>query len=343
MAITYPVSKRMMLHLALVSVVITTPVFAQSHTEDMEQSRQEQSTQEQQQTWRGAQSEDEGASASQSASSMTRARITADIETRPEAQLTAEERQALSQAAARLLTHVDKARQAFATQDSEGVRDHIAKGLMLARIIDRSVPTSHVNATIRAGGLVYQDQDTVKALNIPIYAEFGAVSILGPLQAAKQDATKGQNIRMPVVQEVELQHTTLTLDARMAKQHLKAARTALNNEHPQLADRALAAIQTSGVNFTYVEMDAPLIRTRENLTLAKTMIQQQQPAAARAALQEAKRALTAYGKRVDETKASQVQALQQQMTEVSQNLEQNQEGASEQISRLRDQVTQLVG
>lgn len=145
------------------------------------------------------------------------------------------------------------------------------------------------------------------------------------------------------MQDVELQHTAVTLDARMAKRHLKAAKAELTNEQLQAADQALAAIQTSGVHFTYAEMDLPLVRTRENLTLAKTLLTQQRPEAARTALQEAAQALSTYGKQTDEARAAQVKTLRQQITELSQNLETNQAGAEERISHLWDQVTQLAG
>jgi len=281
---------------------------------------------------------------SQAATSAAQPRITADIKSQPQVQLTGEEKQALSQAGARLLLHVDKARQALAYKDKEEALNQINKGLTLARIIDRTAPACQVNATIKAGDLVYQDQSMEKMLDIPIYSELGQVSILAPIEAAKRDsAQKSQLTGIPVVQDVELQHTAVTLDARMSKRQLKAAKTMLDNDQPEPADQALAAIQTSGVSFTYAETDLPLIRARENLTLAKDLLTQQRPEAARTALHEAAHALSSYGRQVDETRASQVKSLRQQITELSQNLENNQAGAAERISHLWDQVTELAG
>jgi hypothetical protein len=270
-------------------------------------------------------------------------RIVADIQTQPQTQLTGEERQALSQAAARLLLHVDKARQALTDNDKQEAEKQIKKGMTLARIIDRTAPVSQVSATIRAGDLVYEDQDTVKTTMIPIYTELGEVSVLGPVQVAKQQASKSQATRVPVVQDVELRHTAVTLDVGVAKHHLKAARAALRDEQPQAADQALAAIQTAGVNFSYAEVDLPLMRARENLTLAKQMVTQQRPEAARAALREAAQALSTYGKQADGSQASQVQTLRQQITELSKNLDKDSSGAADQISHLWNQVTQLAG
>jgi YfdX protein len=316
---------------ALLSGALAVPAVAQTHA-DADQPRHDQ-----QPRVEGSRTSPYYTSTSATTSN-DRPRITADIETQPQAQLSGEAKQALSQAAARLLLHVDKARQALATNDKNEAEAQINKSLTLARIIDRTAPVSQVSATIRAGDLVYQDQDTVKMTAIPIYAELGEVSVLGPVQAAK-----AQTRRIPVVQDVELQHTAVTLDASIAKQQLKTAKAALRNEQSEAADQALAAIQTTGVNFSYTEMDLPLIRARENLTLAKQMVKQQRPEAARAALQEAAQSLSAYGKQTEGAHASQVQTLRQQITELSQNLENNTSGAVDKISRLWDQVTQLAG
>src|SRR5262249_5089001 len=159
--------------------------------------------------------------------------------------------------------------------------------------------------------------------------------------AAKREAANSQMGKMPVVQDVELQHTAVMLDTMNAKRHLKAAKAALSNDQLQAADQALAAIQTSGVSFTYAEIDLPLIRVREDLTLAKSMVTEQRPEAARAALQEAAQALSTYGKKMDAPHATQVQTLRQQISDLSKNLDTNQADAADKISRLWDKVTQL--
>jgi len=322
--------------LALLASLAAAPAVAQTRT-DMDQPPHDQ-----RQSRTEAQHDESGTSP-YSATSTNRPRITADVQTQPQQQLSGEEKQALSQAAARLLAHVDKARQAIESNDKEQAIQQVNKGLILARIIERTAPVSQVNATIRAGDLVYEDQDTVKMTSIPIYAELGEVSVWAPVEAAKREVAKSQAAKVPVVQDVEFQHTAVTLDAMNAKRHLKAAKAALADEKPELADQALAAIQSTGVSFTYTEMDLPLIRTRENLTLAKNLVMQQRPEAARIALQEAARALSAYNKHADQSQASQVQELRQRITELSQNVENNQADAAEQISRLWDKVTQLAG
>jgi len=329
--------RRSVCSLALLTSILAVPAFAQTSSES------DHAMQDQRQTRVESQPEHNTETQSQAASHSSQPRITADIQTQPQAELTSEEKQARSQAAGRLLLHVDNARQALENKDKEGALSQINKGLILARIIERTAPVAQVHATIQAGDLVYEDQDTVRMTNVPIYTELGEVSTLAPVEAAKREATKSQMAKIPVVQDVELQHTAVTLDAMNAKRHLKAAKAALTEDQPQAADQALAAIQTSGVSFAYTEMDLPLIRARENLTLAKHLVTEQRPEAARAALQEAAQALSAYGKRADAAHTTQVQTLQQQITDLSQNLDANKEDAAGKISRLWDQVTQLAG
>lgn len=272
-------------------------------------------------------------------------RITAEVETQPHSQLSVAERQALSQAAGRILFHVDKARQAVADNEKDQALHHLSRGLLLARIIDKTAPAYQVKATISAGDLVYQDEDTVKMLTIPIYAELGKVSVLAPIEAAKREAAKeGRTSGTPVVQQVELHHTAVSLDVAMAKRSLVTAKAALTNDQPEAADQALRALQATSVTFTYGETNLPVVRARENLTLAQSLVEQQRPEDARFALHEASSALAVYGTQVDGSRAAKVQRLRQKIEELAQTVEQHDhERAAERISRLWDRVAQLVG
>ena len=195
------------------------------------------------------------------------ARITADVQVTPQGQLSEEERRALSLAAGRLLKHVHQARQAINQQQAQQAMGHIDKGLTLVQIIESAVPTYQVTARIQAGNTVYEEKDQVKQLMVPIYTELEKVTLMAPLMAAKQETSKhgrahhesmsgkpsqqssaeqsSQPFRAamtPVVTGVELHHTHIMFDVSTAKEHLQAAKRALNNDKYEVADAALVAI-----------------------------------------------------------------------------------------------------
>jgi signal transduction histidine kinase len=60
------------------------------------------------------------------------------------------------------------------------------------------------------------------------------------------------------------------------------------------------------------------------------------------ALRKAAQAFSAYGKHADQAQATEIQQLRQHITELAQNVENSQADAAEQISRLREEVTQLA-
>jgi YfdX protein len=299
-------------------------------------------------------------------------RITADVQVSPQGQLSEEERRALSMAAGRLLKHVHQGRQAINQQQTQQAIGHIDKGLTLVQIIENAVPTYQVTARIQSGNAIYEEKEQVKQLMVPIYAELEKVTLMAPLMAAKQEAAQNggaahgsmagkqsqqpsteqssqpsRAAMTPVVAGVELHHTHIMFDVSAAKEHLQAAKQALNNDKYKAADGALAAVQR-GVNFAHVEVDLPLLRARENLMLAKAHVQAGQVQDARMTLEAVTQALQQYEQRADKARASQVQSLQkeiqnyaQQLPQQGQQTQQKNQQAVEQINEWWDRIVQL--
>ena len=356
--------------MSALSLLLPAASFAQGGQQQGQQQPPSQSRQEQQQS-QGQSGFGQG--------QQQQASITADVQVTSQGQLQEDERRALSLAAGRLLKHVHQARQAINQQHKQQAVGHIDKGLMLAQIIERAVPTYQVTARIQADNLTYEDKEQVKQLMVPIYAELEKVTLMGPLMAAKQEAGKNgggghksmpgqpsqsgqpsrpssveqpsQSAMTPVVAGVELHHTHIMLDVSAAKEHLQAAKQALNNNKYEAADGALAAVQR-GVNFAYVEVDLPLLRARENLMLAKAQVQAGQVQDARMLLEAAAQALETYAQHADKSRASQVQSLQKEIQNYAQQLPQqsqqgqqknqkNQQAVVEQIDEWWDRIVQL--
>ncbi len=190
-------------------------------------------------------------------------------------------RERQSRAAAQMLEHTADARQAIQDKDQQKAM-------------------SHVNQALEAAGKI---QTT--AGMIPIYTELERVSIIGPLRAARggqtgessttasREATEPQS-SSTAVRDVEGGFTSVAVDMSQARTHLDAAKTALQSNDMAQADRALQAVQSS-VSMTTVEGDMPLVKARQNLSLAMTQAQQGQVSNAQAPLKEAMNALNTYG------------------------------------------------
>jgi hypothetical protein len=155
---------------------------------------------------------------------------------------------------------------------------------------------------------------------VPIFAELEQTDVIGPLVASRRGAgttraaraARGQAQReqmggvageaqkmggvagqTPVVRETEGSYTSINLNVPMAKQHLQAAQTSLQNNNMKVADASLLAVQQS-VNMTSVQTDLPLVRARENLNLAQQFAQSGNMQQCAAPLQAAVNALQEY-------------------------------------------------
>ena len=272
------------------------------------------------------------------------ARIKADVKATPTAELNQQERQAVSLAGRRLLRHVDKARSAIQAKNKDDALNQVNQGLTLVKVIEQAIPEYTVNATIKAGSVEYVDTDQVKDLIVPIFDELGRVSVLGPIKAAKKDVTKKDAAKEPkdtdisVIEAVEQDETQVWLNVALAKSSLLTAEKALMDDKLEAADLDLTVLQAQGVTLVFDEAELPLVAARENLMLARVRLDEQHLQEARAALQEAATMLTAYEKTAQEPAAKKAQGLREEMSVLSQTIEQDQTGATDKIDQWWDQL-----
>lgn len=261
-------------------------------------------------------------------------RIQSTVSSEPHVKLTAEERRDISLAGGRILKHVDQARQAIKGKKKGDALSQIDKALTLVQIAERTIPRYTVKTTIKAGELNYEDTDEVQPLRVPIYDEIDQVSVLGPVEQAKrQEAEKAQRAGAPIVHEVRLEHTRAELDLAHAKAELQDAKKALEEEHWDVADTALASIQTD-VIFTYTATDLPLEEARKNLSLARDLVLQGRFGDAQVALQQVSMALLNYEKG-DKEHSSQIQAVRKEIEEVRKTME-TKKNAKEVAAKIMD-------
>jgi hypothetical protein len=244
------------------------------------------------------------------------ARITATSHAEPSHELKPAERRAMSLAAGRILRHTYLARQAVADEDSAKAASEIEQGLQLVRIIESVQPRYTVTAEIRAGDLSYSADEIVTPPLIPIYDEVGEVELLGPLAAAKRERQAGNE---DVVEDVNVEHTSLSLNLAFAKVGLTQAGKAIREEDLARADHMLAAVQRSTV-FEVDEIGVPLATARENLYLAKTRLDDGDTAGAWEALDTASAALDSYAKGAGKARSQEVVDLRDEISQLSKDM-----------------------
>lgn len=258
-------------------------------------------------------------------------RITAEVNAKPGAKLSAEESRALSLSAAQVLKHVNQARSAIGKKDLKTADLNVDQGLVLVRIINETVPVYKVETRIKAGDLTYVDKEDSKPAIVPLYEELQRVSVMAPIEAAKKAAQKEAAASgVPVAVDVELVHTRTELNVELARAGLQAAKEALQKKDAKAADGALATVQT-GVIFGYAKVDLPLEKVRENLVLAKAMVDSGKAKEARAALEVAGDALEEYEKGAGQNRANEAKNLRSEMKKLSSEIEADGKGASEKI------------
>jgi len=199
-----------------------------------------------------------------------------------------------SQAAAHVLAAAETARAAIANRDSASAK-------------------THVSAAIGALDRIAAEQ------LVPIYTEVTEESFIGGVQFAKANKpmVAGQN---PVaVKAVADGYTRILLDTSVARKQLEAARSAIGRGDLTAADASLKILQQS----VLLESSAtrmPLVKARQNLTLASAAAARSNWQQVQAQLQASARALGDYAKVAPATDLADVHVLQQQISTYARNV-----------------------
>lgn len=220
---------------------------------------------------------------------------------------TPEARTSNSETAISLLVAVAQARDALNRKDKAGALNHVNAALASLERID-SVPL------------------------VPIYAELSQQSFLAPVEAAKN--TGGQPVAQngaretgsaaeigasmntgsaPVaVRTVTSGYSRVLLDTSVTQTQLNAAKAALDRSDLRSADKALMTVEQSVVLETAVAR-MPLVRARENLSLAGAAARRNDWADAQVQLNAAARSLADFAKVAPAADLADVKIIQQQI------------------------------
>lgn len=264
-------------------------------------------------------------------------RITSDVRVTTKDQLSATEKRALSQAAVRILKHVHQARVDLRYSNASAAQKHVEKALTLVRIVENAVPSTQVTATIQSGDFTYRDEDSVKQYLVPIYSELDeTTSLLLPIKRAKKEAAASSS--EPVMDDLDLQYTSVSLDIREAKYYLERSEKELKTNNATDADQSLAAVQES-VILEYEEADLPLVKARWNLLEAARMAANNRLNEAGQYLQKASDALESYATKAGQEMSKTSKSLSEEIKTLRQKLEEKGSAAAETINSLWDKLT----
>ncbi len=168
---------------------------------------------------------------------------------------------------------------------------------------------------------------------IPLYEELDRYSVVGPIVAQRKTGNASPN----AVRDVQGTFTSASFDMQQAKDHLTAAKQAVEQGEYRKASAALAAVQ-DGVVVTSIKADLPLLQARENLILARESADQGDFTEAHAALQAASNALVTYetggGRHAAEAKT-----LHGQIDTYNQAIQQNHSDAVSKIDSWWEQMS----
>lgn len=273
-------------------------------------------------------------------------RIRSKVDIAPSKRLTGTESREVSFAAGRILKHVTQARNAIADHQHDAASKNVDQGLKLIEIIDHVLPHYSVKTEIRAGDLVYVDEDDVARTFVTLFDELAHRDIITPVLRAKKEAEtqagtakaevkktertnavhaddKNPAPAAPVVALEDIDYTAVKLDLRFASRMLEVAKQNLKEKdhkwHLQ-ADAALLALQAGAVIFEYEEVDLPLEQAADNLKLAEGEMRLGRSEEAKVALRVVGDELKQYEKSAGENRAKEVRQVSQELDKLTTEL-----------------------
>ncbi len=253
-----------------------------------------------------------------------KARITAESNIKPLVTLSAQESQAMSLAAGRILVHTNNARIALAIEDKKTALNEINQGLTLVKVIVNALPKYIVTTTITTGDVTYNAEDEVSKRFVAVFNEQYVEDVIAPVAQAKAKKLKGRGHRAgksPFIEDYSvLQKSTMKLNIVMAADALTLAKNELDKGHFDNADMALAMLQAEGVVFEFDVVELPLTEAADDLKLAQLEVSEGKVSQAQATLSRASDNLKKYESIAGESRAKAVRELQKDIDKLTHSL-----------------------
>jgi hypothetical protein len=227
------------------------------------------------------------------------AKITSSTNVKPLSTLNDQEAQAVSQAAARVLYHTERAKLAIADKKKDEALNQINKGIKLIRIIHRAVPKYKITTNIKASDLSYKTSEEVAQRYVTVVDNSYVEDVVTPVVQAKKSNAFHHHHKASLNPEEDfsmVRSTSVTLDTFLAGRMLNIAKADVKAGKMADAGKALTTIQTNGVVLDFVSVELPLAEAADNLYLAQSEMSNHHYKNASVTLKRASENLKAYEK-----------------------------------------------
>ncbi len=230
-------------------------------------------------------------------------------------------REGLSDMASRMLERTVQARAALDKGDRAAARHDVEEALQNVTAMEIARPKA------------------AQPFMVTLYTESVEIAVAQPQQPGAPGAGQGAANRSQEVpvQQVTGESTRVAVDVTQAKQHLTAAKNAIDAGDLGVARESLAAVDTD-LKAESAVGDLPLIKARENLRLALDDVRQQQFSDAVAPLRAASAGLGEYGQS-HEPHAKDAAKLRSQVDALAGSIEQDHSRAEPKIAEWWREIT----
>ena len=225
--------------------------------------------------------------------------------------------------AAGILEQSDLARKAVASNDKQAAADHINQALANARNIkEHSDPAA-------------------ASIVVPVRTEIETTTTYTPVKRGKGEMTAKRMKRDTSVREVQGTVTHQALNVTAAASQLETAQAALERNDWAAADSALAAVHASVVR-EQERGDMPLLKTRQNLELARSRVLEDKYNDASAPLRAAAEGLAAFAAQSEGPLAERASSMRSQIEDYARTVRERPSDAVDRINGWLDPVNEWL-
>jgi hypothetical protein len=244
--------------------------------------------------------------------------------------LSPDDRRQVSLLGAQVFQHIDEARQAVDSDDTQLARKELDKGCHALEVIRALLPRTavHTRTTAPDGKVIYEDEREVQDDQIPLFEGMLHAQTLAPIVAAKRDATEVSGVRVVGSESIA---TEALADLDLVESQLKKAAKALEQGKADDASRALATAQVRGAEFRYRKEDSPLAEARDAIWLARRSLEESNAVQAQVNLTMARQRLRIYREVAPQERRQDVDQMLREVEQLEAQL--HQETAQQPASR----------
>lgn len=252
-------------------------------------------------------------------------KITSITTTNAISTLTDQESQAVSQAAARVLFHAERAQTAIANKNKDVALKQIKQGIKLIRIIKKAVPKYKVSTQISSAGIKYKTSDIIAQRYVIVSENSFVENIITPVIQKKNKPL--HKVALAPTEDFSVsRRITITLDTLMADRMLNVAKAELTKGKPAQAEKALNELQNHGVILNSIEVPLPLASAVDNLYLAQTEISTKHYKDANVTLKAAANDLKAYEKITGDTHSKRIHEIAKGINKLTSAIDHQKDG-----------------